>query len=118
GNWPCSRGLQVISHLAGRWSRVWPEAARLFQKDFKIIAAPRLSQSVERAYQSRGRFDERQIRSAGAENEVVRGVGEQTNRREESFADFGCLRSNNLEIRTQCQTVDACYLFRCKHIAI
>src|SRR2546430_11878168 len=102
-----------------RWRRrVWPKAARLFQKDFKIITAPGVSESLERAHQLRRRFDDRKIRRVRAENEGLRCVGEKTDRREESSINFGHLRSNNLEIGTQRQAGDACDRFRCKHRAI
>src|SRR5438034_7441385 len=41
GNWPRSRRLQIIAHMA-RWRRrVWPKAARLFQMISKLL--PRLA---------------------------------------------------------------------------
>src|SRR5207302_165236 len=81
GNRPCARGLQIVTHLARWWRRFRTKAARLFQKDFKIGATSRLPKSFERADQGRRRFSNRQICRAGAEDEVVCGVVEQTNAR-------------------------------------
>src|SRR5882724_2423125 len=87
---PRASWLQIFAHLAWWRCRVWTQATRLFKKSFEICATSGVPKGVERAHQGGRRFDDRQIRRTGAQNKVVRGIAEKTNRRPESFVGLGC----------------------------
>src|SRR4029450_11927891 len=88
---PRASWLQIFAHLAWRWRRLWPQATRLFEKSFEICATSGVPKGIERAHQGGRCFDYRQIRRAGTQNEVVRGIAEKTNGRPESFVGLGCV---------------------------
>src|SRR5207253_878335 len=88
GNRPRTGRLQIIADLAWRWSRFRSKTARLFEEDFKIGATSRFSKGAERTDQRRRCFDNRQVRSAGNENEVLSHLTEKTNRRTQGFTNL------------------------------
>src|SRR4029453_7632421 len=90
----------------------------LFKKDFEVGAASRLSKGAERPDQRRGYFDDRQIRSARTEDQIVHGIAEKTDGCAKNFTDFRCVRSNYLQIGAQRQTSAARDGFRCQHGAV
>src|SRR5204862_7240012 len=66
GDWSRPSWLQIVSDLAVRRRRFWPEAARLFGESWKVRASTRFAKSVERTYQGRGGLAHRHVCCVGA----------------------------------------------------
>src|SRR5438874_2439380 len=78
GDWSRPSRLQIVSDLARRRRRFWPEAARLFEESWKVRSSARFSKSAKRTHQRRGCFDHRQVCCLGAEDESVRRSSQKT----------------------------------------